>query len=208
MRSLQLFAVVSLLAFFPAKAEDDRSTNARNRISSSPPGSVIFIGDSVVQYAPLPSTICGRTVVNAGVGGVTVDWISNVVQNWFAGSRPSLVILAAGVNDAIPNRHVSTSFRSSYAKIIRNLVRVAPVIVVAIAPIKPGPTTVKVGYDPDLIPKFNEAIKSQAGIIVVDETERLSSPVTTTDGIHFSREGYAIWLDAIRAAAAKAIECR
>lgn len=172
-----------------------RAEEIRDAIKDAQPGVIVVLGDSNVQGAPLPDRICGTPVVNAGIGGVTVDWLAQNVGALFGSSKPSLIVVAAGVNDGKAKAPLATTFRTSYAHLIDALRRIAPVIVATIPTIKPGGLSAE--YDADLIGTFNAAIRSRPDVTVVDVAEQLSSPATTLDGVHISSAGFTIWMKSV-----------
>jgi hypothetical protein len=51
-----------------------------------------------VEAAPLPATICGTQIVNAGVGGADIRYFARHSNELLGSSAPKLIVLA--VNDA------------------------------------------------------------------------------------------------------------
>jgi hypothetical protein len=66
------------------------------------PDAVIVLGDSIVQGATLPKSICGHAVVNAGVVGAAIEYFEHHAVELLELSRPILIVLAVGINDASP----------------------------------------------------------------------------------------------------------
>src|ERR1700737_3141575 len=91
------------------------------------PNPIIVFGDSIVQGATLPKWICGHAVVNAGVVGAAVGYFERHTAELLGSSRPRLIVLAVGINDASPI--VGRQFRSRYQKTVASLSRAAPVAV-------------------------------------------------------------------------------
>jgi len=168
------------------------------------PDAVIVLGDSIVQGAPLPKSICGYAVVNAGVVGAAVEYFERHAAELLGSSHPRLIVLAVGINDASPK--IAKQFRLRYRKTVAFLSRVAPVAVATITPVRSGNGSA--GYDAQLVPDFNDAIKKTPNVkAVIDLNKPLSGANWTTDGIHFGQEGYALWTKALVKGVSAALGC-
>ena len=64
------------------------------------PTAVIVFGDSIVEAAPLPPSICGTQIVNAGIGGAGIDYFVRYSKELLGASAPKLIVLAVGIYDA------------------------------------------------------------------------------------------------------------
>ena len=168
------------------------------------PDAVIILGDSIVQGAPLPKSICGYAVITAGVVGAAVEYFERHAAELLGSSRPRLIVLAVGINNASPK--MAKQFRLRYRKTVASLSRVAPVAVATITPVRTGNGSA--GYDAKLVPGFNDAIKKTRNVkAVIDLNRPLSGANWTTDGIHFGHEGYALWTKALADGVSDALGC-
>jgi lysophospholipase L1-like esterase len=168
------------------------------------PDPVIVLGDSIVQGASLPKWICGQAVVNAGVVGAAVGYFERHGAELLGSSRPKLIVLAVGINDASPI--AGRQFRSRYRKTVALLSRAAPVVVATITPVRSGDASSV--YDARLVPSFNDTIKSTPDVkAVIDLNGPLSSANWTTDGIHLGPQGYALWSKAMVEGLSDALGC-
>jgi hypothetical protein len=169
------------------------------------PDAIIVLGDSIVQGAPLPKSICGHAVINAGVVGAAVEYFERHAAELLESSRPRLIVLAVGINNASPK--MAKQFRLLYRKTVASLSRVAPVAVATITPVRSGNGSA--GYDAQLVPGFNDAIKRTPNVkAVIDLNKALSGANWTTDGIHFGHEGYALWTKAMVEGVSDALGCQ
>jgi hypothetical protein len=158
------------------------------------PTSVIVLGDSIVQGAILPNALCGYPVVNAGVVGAAVEYFQHHAAELLGPSHPRLIVLAVGINNASPK--AGKQFQSNYRKTVSSLSRVAPVAVATITPVRSGKGSE--GYDPTLVPKLNDVIKTTPNATaVIDLNEPLSGANWTTDGIHLGSAGNELWTRAM-----------
>lgn len=150
---------------------------------------IIVFGDSLVEEAILPRTICGIPVINAGVGGATsyqsTRFVSDIVEN----NRPALVVLAFGTNDVL---YGNTDFKSDYTKLLEGAG--SRPILLSISPIA--------GHD---VHEFNEIIraasnKPNALFVSLGEIDKAE------DGIHLSPTGMHQWSERTEKAIKSACE--
>ena len=171
---------------------------------SQTPDAVIVLGDSIVQGAPMPKWICGYAVINAGVVGAAVEYFERNAAELLGLSRPRLIVLTVGIKDASPK--MAKQFRLRYRKTVASLSRVGSVAVATITPVRSGNGSA--GYDAQLVPGFNDAIKKTPNVkAIIDLNKPLSSANWTTDGIHFGHEGYALWTKAMVEGVSDALGC-
>lgn len=58
---------------------------------------IVILGDSVAELARFPSSLCGKPVVNAGIGGATLEELTRIANEF---DTATLVIIVAGTNNA------------------------------------------------------------------------------------------------------------
>jgi hypothetical protein len=165
------------------------------------PDSIIVFGDSIVEGAPIPNTICGHAVLNAGVTGAGIEYFDRHAVEFLGSSRPRLIVLAVGINNASPA--AAKQFQLHYLETVTSLSDAAAVLVATITPVRTGAGST--GYDAMLVQDLNAVIKAAPSATgVIDLNSALSGADWTTDGIHFGPDGYAIWkktmVDGIRSA--------
>jgi hypothetical protein len=149
---------------------------------------IIVMGDSIVESALLPPTLCGHPVINAGVGGATIGFFTRYAEIIVNNSKPELVVLSVGINDV---KNTLGNFRAAYLATLHSLS--GPVAVVTITSTKP------------LMSDFNQFIRSIDGVAVIDPKD--ISGGMTTDGIHLDQTGYQIWNKAVVQGIEKKIGC-
>lgn len=165
---------------------------------------VIFLGDSIVESAVLPSTICGHPVINAGVSGARISFFAEWAPQFTRESDPALAILAVGINDALAAGinnagKDETSFRTAYAATLQSID--SPVAVATIV----GANTPRIA--PAEIERLNKVIGQLAeGRPVIDLHEAVAGP-HTIDGIHLNADDYKLWTAAILSGARRAVGC-
>ena len=162
------------------------------------PNPVIIFGDSIVQGAALPSRVCGLPLVNAGVRGAGIGYFLRHSAQLLGSSRPKLIVLAVGINNAAAKEGREVDFQNRYERVVASLASIAPVVVATVTPIKEGYFVSKFGYDPQIVPALNRTILATPNIkAVIDLNAPLSGANFTIDGVHLNPAGYAFWTDKI-----------
>jgi hypothetical protein len=62
--------------------------------------SIIVIGDSITEAALFPSSLCGHTIINAGVGGMSVPSYFAIAKQLLPDEPAALIVIALGTNDS------------------------------------------------------------------------------------------------------------
>ncbi|QPF83918.1 SGNH/GDSL hydrolase family protein [Bradyrhizobium genosp. L] len=149
------------------------------------PNPIVVLGDSITEMAPLPRQLCGHPVVNAGVGGQTIQEARRLTQRLVNAHGAYLIALTIGAND-VGSRTVQRDF-ADLIETARPL-SARPLVAVAVAP------------DTQTNRKIGEAATA-AGLQFVVPQLPLGSKMP--DGIHFTAEAYKVWIPAIEAAISK-----
>lgn len=84
-------------------------------------GPIVVFGDSLVEMAELPKSLCGKTVVNAGIGGSQTSDFIRLAPLLLEHSKPSAVVIALGANDPAENTKDAND-------LVRQLRKLAPVV--------------------------------------------------------------------------------
>lgn len=187
---LLIFTVV--LAARPAVAHDHadvRSFVIRNQLAQAGNDAVVLIGDSITESALLPTEVCGRPIVNAGVGGATVNSYLRTILRGIPEFRAAVIVVALGTNDALVN---NTNFGQDYGRFVDILNSYSGNIVLAGLP--------SVGE------QLDQEIRSTAKRRALPFID-LRSEAPTIDGIHLSPEGYKPWVKAILGNVRRALRC-
>jgi hypothetical protein len=159
---------------------------------------IVVLGDSIVESALLPPSLCGHPVINAGVGGATIGFFARYSGIILRDAEPRLSILAVGINDAGRGADDEV-FHLAYAatlQSIRSPVAIST-IVAASSPL----------IDPSAIDKFNGAIAQLADGRTLIDLHKAVAGDFTVDGIHLSDVGYRLWTDALLSGAKRALGC-
>jgi lysophospholipase L1-like esterase len=143
---------------------------------------IVVIGDSITEMARLPETIDGRPVVNAGIGGASIEDFQTLAPILMQNSKPSLIVVALGTNDG-------TSIQPQYAALLSKLKTFsARLLAVGVTP--------QDGAD-----MKNAQIRAAAESESVQFVEAsLPDRSTLPDRIHLNATGYRAWIPAIAAA--------
>src|SRR5215467_14785380 len=158
------------------------------------PNPVIIFGDSIVQGAALPPKVCGLPLVNAGVRGAGIGYYLRHSAQLLGPSRPKLIVLAVGINNAAAKESRQVDFENRYEKTVASLASIAPVVAATVTPIKEGYFVSSFGYDPQIVPALNRTILATPNTrAVIDLNAPLASANFTIDGVHLNTAGYALW---------------
>ncbi|MCK1285427.1 SGNH/GDSL hydrolase family protein [Bradyrhizobium sp. 44] len=148
---------------------------------------IFVLGDSITEMAPLPRKICGRQVINAGIGGQTIREAERIAKRVIGERGAYLVALALGANDV-----GSSSVRSDFTALID-----------AVKPLaKRPPVALAVTSDPATSREIAAAAAAR-GIDFV--TPVLPRGSLMSDYIHYRAAAYEVWVPALEAAITK--EC-
>jgi lysophospholipase L1-like esterase len=152
---------------------------------SFPRGQILLIGDSLSEYADVP-TLCGRGVLNAGIAGATTEFWSTRAKAIVDAAEPSTVIIELGTNDT---KAPDPAFRDHY-RAVMDAAKGKRHTALLVAPFG-RPTT---EFRSDMVPVVNAAIVREAG-----RKLRITG-APTIDGVHMTRAGRAAWVEALRSA--------
>jgi lysophospholipase L1-like esterase len=206
----QLAGISSELARLPTpiisrEHVDARTFIIRSKLSRTTEP-VVVLGDSIVEAADLPASICGHVVVNAGIGGTTIGYFVRNAAPLLREVKPSLIVLAVGINDASSGGQDDRiePFREAYSAALQSLPSV-PVAVATVTPI--GPEAPANLFDASLVDRFNIVIRQLAkGRTLIDLHKALVGNFTI-DGIHLNGDGYKLWNAEIVDAVGRTLGC-
>jgi lysophospholipase L1-like esterase len=159
---------------------------------------IVILGDSIVEASTLPRSLCGRPIVNAGIGGATTaSNLGSFLADALGNKRAALVVVSLGVNDAAISGSVE-QYRSTYRALLAELKALTPRrAMVGISPVEAGLEDAK-KISGAVIDNFNAILPElakEAGATFIP------MPVMpehhTLDGIHLDAAGYAVWDKAV-----------
>ena len=150
------------------------------------PTPIVVLGDSVTEMAPLPRQLCGRPVINAGVGGQTIQEAKRLASRLLKRNSAFLVALTVGANDI-----GSPTAQRDFGELIET-----------VKPLSTRPLVAVAAADE----QTNQAI----GAAATAHGVRFVAPPLPTgskmpDGKHYTLQGYSIWVPALEAVISK--EC-
>jgi lysophospholipase L1-like esterase len=158
-----------------------------------PDNSIIFIGNSIVEFFPLNELIPGKNLINRGISG---DYTSGVLQRIHAlsSSKPRCIFLEIGINDVL--RGVSDDSIAKNLNRIIDISRPSKLLVISILP-----TNFEAGLHNEKIDRINKnlillcAKNRNVEYVDINSAMKLDGkmdPSLTYDGIHLNSKGY--WL--------------
>ncbi|MHC2462133.1 SGNH/GDSL hydrolase family protein [Bradyrhizobium embrapense] len=157
---------------------------------------IVVLGDSLIEAATLPSKICGRPVINAGIGGATLMDFRVAGLQFLNGSHPTAIVIALGMNDALRR---SQTFESDLTQLLDQARQITPnVAAFGIPAAEPGVLVDDSTALNDAITRQNETYSKTMGAA-------FSKPPTlgnghTIDGIHIAPRAYKQWAASLFAA--------
>lgn len=159
---------------------------------------IIVLGDSIVQRAALPRTLCKRPVINAGIdGSTTSSGLGGMLKKAIGDKKAALIVVSLGMNDA-ENMDGVDAYKKNYSALLTSLKTMTSRLALA------SVTGLELGK-PDVGHRTQQAIDGYNAALSDIARDADASVITipampagfTTDGIHLSASGYAIWTKAI-----------
>jgi lysophospholipase L1-like esterase/outer membrane murein-binding lipoprotein Lpp len=195
------------------KHDEVREFVVRSKIAQKP-DAILVVGDSITEAAFLPASICGHSVINAGLGGADVEsYLAFARLTFPANLKSPLIVVALGTNNSTSiGAKWDSPLAPSYDRLADFLQLHADKLLFAgIPPIEMSGALAKGYFDADFSRKNDAAIRSVAlsrSVDFIDLRAALVGQDLTVDGIHLTPAGYREWLPAIVNAAEKTLDCR
>jgi lysophospholipase L1-like esterase len=171
---------------------------------------VIVIGDSITEGALLPSSICGHTVVNAGVGGMNAAGYLPFAKQ-FLTKEAGLIVVALGTNDSTIVSPEWSVVEPGYSDLLDLLAQHTHNLVIAGVPPFDMTGALAKGYFKPALGDGNDAairgIAAKRKLSFVDLRNDISGMGLTVDGIHLNAAGYTQWRDDILSHVRSSIGC-
>lgn len=183
---------------------DTREFVVRLQAGEAPAGSIMLLGDSIIEGL-WTNTLTVHDhpclAVNAGFAGIGVTELQRLAAPLLDRLKPRFVVLYVGINDAWPDAD-ATAWAASYDGLVGMIQRSGATLVIAtILPPEPGvATTTK---SPQVVEQFNNAIRAvgrSRGLLVADVASVFRDADAahgrlTIDGIHPTGALYRLIVD-------------
>lgn len=159
---------------------------------------VVILGDSIVQRATFPRTVCGRPIVNAGIdGSTTSSGLDAMLTKALGGKQAAMVVVSLGLNDAAGLVNADL-YRTNYLALLATLKSTTPQMAIAtVTPVEAGKSD-SARMNDRAIDSYNALLPSIAGDAGASLVTIPPMPAKyTTDGVHLNDAGYAIWTKAV-----------
>lgn len=164
---------------------------------------VVFLGNSLTDYAPWSELLAGFPVINRGIAGDRIEGVRLRLDD-IAADRPNKIMLMIGTNDLVkfPNKSIPDVW-ADYEMLIKEIAAKMPLAnlyLTGILPMNPKSADYP-GFNERAaeLNKLLKAGKERYGYIYVDLASELMDEngdlkaEYTTDGCHLSAVGYFIW---------------
>jgi hypothetical protein len=149
------------------------------------PDPIIVVGDSITEMATLPREICGHPVVNAGIGGQTIEEAQHLTTRLLGKRTAYLVALTVGAND-VGSATVKRDF-GALIDAVKPLATLPPVVV---------------SVTSDAVTNREIAAAATARNIKF-LAPQVPSGSMMADNIHYLPSGYRVWVPALENAIRK-----
>ena len=205
---------VQLLENWLLKEQEKIQTKYRelNRISVIEP-SIIFIGDSIIEYYPLQELLgTSKTIVNRGIRGYQTGLLLKNLDAHLYGDAVDQIVLLIGTNDIgkdVPMMEALNNLESVIQTISRDY-PLSQIKLVSILPVNESENFKQTVYirKNDTNKAWNQAYQELASAYMqveyvsvfdklLDQEGQLKSDYTT-DGLHLSVSGYQALSDALK----------
>lgn len=162
---------------------------------------IVVLGDSLIEATMFPSAICGHAVINAGIGGAKLSDFGRTGFRFLYGSRPALIVIALGVNDALSQ---SQTFERDLIQVLGQLRQLSPNVIAF------GIADAETGLLVDNSSELNGAIANQNDVYAkimggAFSPAPLLGSAHTLDGIHLAPNAYRRWAGALFASIEAAV---
>ncbi|MET4630460.1 lysophospholipase L1-like esterase [Bradyrhizobium sp. I1.8.5] len=186
---IALLVITNVATFYITKknARPKRHSVESVQAEIGPATGVVIMGDSLVEDAKFPASLCGRQIVNAGIGGAGASTLLAIAEKMQ--SKPEMIVVSVGVNDA-----GDPAFQTKYSMLLDSL----PKTRIALA------TLVQPGFEHinDVIKSTSE--KKAASLINMGAVTNFK----TRDGIHPVDQSYIEWREHLLDGIRQVLDCR
>jgi lysophospholipase L1-like esterase len=179
--------------------------------ANTPDGSVIFIGDSMIQG------LCVAAVdtpsVNYGIGNDTTVGVLKRLPKYRSLERASACVVAIGVNDL--QRRGNEDILKNYSAILQTIPQHLPLVLSAVLPLDERVHDDLVGIN-TRIKELNSGLRGlceaqsakctfiDPGAKLIDSSGNLGKAFVDGDGLHLNSAGNSIWIKELKEAVEKA----
>jgi lysophospholipase L1-like esterase len=169
-----------------------------------PDGSVIFIGDSLIQGLCVSAVAC--PAVNFGIEKDTTVGVLKRLQRYECLKRAAVIIIAIGLNDLWYRGN--SEIIQNYSKIMKKLPDTIPVIFSAVLPVDEDARSYLLGWNSrirDLNSELQVMCMKTPNYLYIDAGKALSNNqgfldkrYHNGDGIHLNSDGNRVWIEELK----------
>jgi lysophospholipase L1-like esterase len=172
---------------------------------------IVIVGDSITEGALLPSSVCGRKLINGGVAGADTGSYAAIANDILPEKAIPLIVVALGTNNSSRTapRH---TFAKSYGDLADILMPHATKLMLAGIPqVEMAGAFAKSYFDSDSIDRHDAKIRSiakQRAADFIDLRSGVGASGMTADGVHLNVAGYRLWNAAILSGIEAKLGCK
>jgi len=148
------------------------------------PEPIFVLGDSITEMAALPRELCGHPVINAGVGGQTIQEAKRLATRVLGERGAFLVALTVGANDI-----GSASAQSDFVALID-----------AVKPLSQRPLVAVAVTSDEATNREIAAATAARGVAFVRPRIPATADSMMPDKVHYRAAAYSSWIPALKAA--------
>lgn len=173
--------------------------------------SIIVIGDSITEAALFPSSLCGHTIINAGVGGMTVPSYLAIAKQVLPREPAALIVIALGTNDSANTISTFPTIEATYSQLLDVIRQHSEKVVLAgIPPFDMKGELAASYFDQAAADSNNTIIRKVAAannLDFIDLHNDIRGDHQTLDGIHLNAAGYTQWRGAVLSHVRSSLGC-
>jgi lysophospholipase L1-like esterase len=189
---------------FPNRYFNNMVTFHQRVSGNLPDGSVIFIGDSIIQGLAV-NAVADRAV-NFGIGGDTTTGAVYRIKSYQNMEAAASIVIAIGINDLAIND--KQTIAANITRILNELPAKTLVLLSAILPVDESLDPKLEGYNQRII-AINQELRKLAvrntmvklvniGHLLIDSKGQLRSEFHVGDGLHLNSDGYTVFINELK----------
>jgi lysophospholipase L1-like esterase len=172
---------------------------------------IVLMGDSITEGALVQSSVCGHTIVNAGIGGMTIGSYLPFAKTFLAGENAEMIVVELGANDSIIPAQNPLAVEAAYSQLVDFLAQhTEKLILSGLVPFDMSGGLAKKYFDEPSSELTDIAVRKIARtrkLSFIDLRNDIRGDHLTVDGIHLNADGYDKWHTAVLGQIRSSLSC-